>query len=153
MIIEADVIGDEDAIRHLVETGNRAKDLRPAARSIRTLLVEGHKKNWLTRGAFLGSTWPPLKPSTVKNWGGGEVGVASGRLKAAVMGGKGAQTKATRSSVSVGVKGIPEAHLFAGGRKGGRGGVQAARPIIGTTRAQIGQANDILATWITEGRT
>lgn len=151
MIIEADVIGDEDAVRHLIETGKRAQDLRPAARTIRTLITEGHKRNWASRGAYLGSTWPPLAPSTVRNWGGGEVGVASGRLKAAVLGGKGAQTKATKTSVSVGVKGVPEAHLFAGGRSGGRGGFQPARPIIGVTRAQIGQANDILSTWITEG--
>lgn len=152
MIIHAEVVGEDDAARHLIEAGNRAKDLRPAARAIRTLLQTGNKRNWATKGALFGDSWPPLAASTVKRWGSGEIGVASGKLKAAIMGGAGSTTSATRTSVKVGVK-VPEAHLFAGGRKGGRGGVQPARKIIDATRAQISDANDIIATWITEGHT
>lgn len=150
MIVEAEVIGEDIVARNLLEMSRRASDLRPAAKQIRTLLIEGHKRNWLSRGAYLGDTWPPLAQSTVQRWGSGELGVASGKLKAAIMGGSGSKTTASRSSVSVGVN-VPEAHLFAGGRSGGRGGTQPPRKIIGVNRGQIGQANDILRRFIVEG--
>jgi hypothetical protein len=161
--LHIDIDGDERAALNLLETGIRAKDLRPAARKIRDVLTDGNKRNFSSRGAYFGSTWPPLAASTLER-GGGTIGVRSGALKASLEGGRGRKTSATKTQVKVGTK-VPHAHLFAGGTRGarrsvlgftagglfGRSGGQPPRPIVGATSNEIREANTIIRRWVTEG--
>lgn len=164
MRLDIDAIGEDVAAAHLLETGIRAKDLRPAARKIRDLLTRGNALNFASHGAYFGSTWPALSPATVARKGGGEIGVASGALEASLKGGRGRKTSATKTQVKVGTK-VPHAHLFAGGQSGkartvlgfsagglfGSRGAQPPRQIVGVTYRESHGANSILTSWITEG--
>lgn len=146
MTVDIDVTGEDLAAKHLLETAIRAKDLRPASRSIRDLLTEGTSRNFASQGAFFGETWPPLSSSTLARKVGGSIGVRTGALRTSLQGGRGRSTSATRTQVRVGTK-VWYARFFAGGTKSG----QPPRKIVGVTRTQIHQANTILSRWITEG--
>lgn len=144
--LEFDVFGEDIAARHLLETAARSQDLRPASREIRNLLTKGNAAQFSSKGAFFGSSWPPLAAATLERKQGGEIGVRTGALKASLEGGRGRTTSATKTQVKVGTK-VWYARMFAGGTKTG----QPARQLVGATAAQIREANLIIRRYVTEG--
>lgn len=142
-----DVLGEDIAARHLYEMGQRAADPRPALRKVRDMLTRGHAKQFATHGAYLGETWPPLAQSTLEQKGSGTIGVKSGRMRAALIGGSGRKTSVTKRQVTVGVNPkIFYARFFAKGTVH-----QPAREIVGATEGEIRTANWIIRRYITQG--
>jgi hypothetical protein len=90
----------------LNEIGERAVNMRPAFLRIRKLLIEGNRKQFETKGAYLGTPWAKSAPGTLARKARLEQDltpmVASGDLERALSGGRGKRTRITRSSVSVG---------------------------------------------------
>lgn len=145
--VEFDVIGEDIAARNLFDMGQRALDPRPALRKVRDMLTRGHAKQFASKGGYLGETWPPIAASTAERKGSDEIGVDSGRLKAALMGGSGRKTSVTRKQVTVGVS--PKlfyARFFSRGTE-----TQPARAIVGATEGELRAANWLIRRYITQG--
>jgi phage gpG-like protein len=81
--IEVDVEqrGAGVAARHLHEMGDNAGDARPAFRRIEQELRREESHWFESRG---GGAWEPLDPVTAARKGGGDVLVASGRLRSSL---------------------------------------------------------------------
>lgn len=140
MKIAIEVTGADIASRHLLDVGERSRDLRPAARSIRTLLQQGFGKQLASRGGYFGKAWPPLSRETLRQKTGLLPGVESGRMRDSLTGrGRGAKTSATRTQVLAGTS-VFYARFFA-----------KRRPIVGITGADLREANTILRRHILEG--
>lgn len=145
--VDFDVLGEDVAAKHLFDMGQRAADPRPALRKVRDMLTRGHAKQFASQGAYLGETWPPLAQGTLERKGSGSIGVASGKMRAALQGGSGRKTSVTRKQVTVGVS--PKlfyARFFHKGTKR-----QPAREIVGATEGELRTANWIVRRYITQG--
>lgn len=145
--------GLPEASAMLRDAAARGEDMRPAMAQIKVLFTEGHKKNFDTKGAFLGERWPELSEETEKRKARegipalNDILVGSGDLEQALGGGKGSRTRVSRGSVSVGVK--PFYAIFAqGGAKGGRRGVEPKRPILGITPEEQEESISILTEYL-----
>jgi hypothetical protein len=101
-----DLRGVQGSASMLEEIGERAINMRRAFIRIRKLLIEGNKKQFETRGRYLGTPWAQNAPGTLARKArlgqGSEPMVADGALERALSGGRGKRTRITRSSVSVG---------------------------------------------------
>jgi hypothetical protein len=148
-----DVAGLPEASAMLQDAAARGEDMRPAMAQIKVLFTEGHKANFDSHGAFLGTPWEPLSAETDarKNREGipalNDVLVGEGNLQEALSGGSGARTRVSKGSVSVGV--APFYAIFAqGGAKGNRRGTEPKRPILGITRAEQEESLAILTDFL-----
>lgn len=145
--LDFDVIGEDIVSRHFYEMASRMADPRPALRKVRDLLVRGHVKQFQSKGSYLGDSWSPLAQSTLERKGSEEMGVHSGRMKTALMGGSGRKTSVTRKQVTVGVSPkIFYARFYDKGTEG-----QPAREIVGATEGTINTAEFIIRRYITQG--
>lgn len=139
----------------LTGLADRAQDLKPAMRSIRDLMVEGHKKNFATQGSFLGQPWPALSAQTTERKA--RQGLpqnpmeSSGSLLRALSGGRGRRTSATKTMARAGVAQY-YARFHLAGASGGRKGDLPARPLVGMTSAQVARANSIIRIYLETGR-
>jgi hypothetical protein len=104
--VQLDMHGLRDASDTLLDAAARGENMRPAFLKIRELLVEGHKKQFSTKGSFLGTPWEMNAPGTLARKArlgqGSEPMVATGDLRDSLAGGKGKRSRVSRSSVSVG---------------------------------------------------
>jgi hypothetical protein len=149
-----DVAGLPEATAMLQDAAARGEDMRPAMARIKVLFTEGHKANFDSKGGFLGTPWPDNTDETKarKSREGipalNDVLVGSGDLEEALAGGKGARTRVSKGSVSVGV--APFYAIFAqGGAKGGsRRGTEEKRPILGITAAETEESISILTDYL-----
>lgn len=151
--LEIDVAGAAEANQMLLDAAARGEDMRPAMARIKVLFTEGHKENFDTKGAFLGTPWPGNTDETKARKARegipalNDILVGSGDLQEALSGGKGSRTRVSRGSVSVGVS--PFYAIFAqGGAKGNRRGVEEKRPILGITRAEQEESISILTDFL-----
>ncbi len=150
-------IGASTAIDLLGDYADRTEDMKPAMQSIRDLLVEGHARNFESRGSFLGEPWPALAPSTLERKARqglpAQPMVATGELRTALRGGRGRYTSATKTRARAGVnRRLFRARMSVAGAEGGRRGKQPVRSIIGTTRGQREQSTSIIQTFMDTGR-
>jgi hypothetical protein len=137
----------------LRDAAARGEDMRPAMERIKVLLIEGHKEQFASKGAFLGTPWPANSLETlarkaregIPSLGG--VMVDSGDLEQALAGGKGSRTRVSRGSVSVGVS-LFEALFAQGGASGGRRGDEPARPVLGINEAERQESLGILTDYL-----
>lgn len=148
-----DVAGLPEATAMLQDAAARSEDMRPAMAQIKVLFTEGHKANFDSKGAFLGSPWPDNTDETKARKARegipalSDVLVGSGDLQEALSGGKGARTRVSKGSVSVGV--APFYAIFAqGGAKGARRGVEEKRPVLGITDAEREESLSILTDFL-----
>lgn len=140
MKLEVEIVGASGVVRNLTDMAERARDVRPAARSIRDLLQQGFGKQITSRGSYFGTPWPPLSGQTVRLKGNDTPGVDSGDMRDALTGkGRGAKTSATRTQVLAGTS-LFYARFFA-----------KRRPIVDVTAGDLREANAILRRYITEG--
>jgi hypothetical protein len=137
----------------LRDAAARGEDMRPAMARIKVLFTEGHKANFDSKGAFLGHPWPDNSDETKARKARegipalSDVLVGSGDLQEALAGGKGARTRVSKGSVSVGVS--PFYAIFAqGGAKGARRGVEPKRPVLGITDAERDASLGILTDFL-----
>lgn len=161
--LEVDVAGAAEANQMLLDAAARGEDMRPAMARIKVLLTEGHKANFASKGGFLGSPWPALSPETEARKARegipalNDILVESGDLEDALSGGKGARTRVSRGSVSVGVSPFYAIfdHAGASGKgahskasRGARRGTQPARPILGITEAEAEESISMLTDYL-----
>lgn len=152
--LEVDVAGAAEANQMLLDAAARGEDMWPAMARIKVLFTEGHKENFSSKGGFLGRPWPDNTEETKARKARegipslNDVLVGSGDLEEALAGGKGARSRVSRGSVSVGV--APFYAIFAqGGAKGGsRRGSEEKRPILGITEAEARESISILTDYL-----
>lgn len=107
---ELSIDGVESTVDLLQGLGERADDMRPATRQIRELLKRGHREQFRSKGAYLGTPWPADSDATIERKsrlgvpGLMSTMVLSGELQEAAEGGKGSSGSATRSLASAGVR-------------------------------------------------
>lgn len=147
--IQVDALGVQTTRETLLKAAARGADMRPAMLQIRELLIEGHKKQFDSQGAFLGTPWPDSSPETIlrKNREGvpslSRPMVASGDLQESLSGGKGGRSRVSKGSVSVGTS-LFYAIFAISGAEGGRKGKEPARPPVGINEAQEEQSIEIM---------
>lgn len=125
--------------------------MKPAFAAIRSLIIEGHKRQFDSKGSFLGTPWPPLAQATIDHkLAKGESAnplEATEALKTALSGGTGRSTSVTKSGVRVGVGKKVWYALFAG--KGTKH--EPARPITGMSLSGSEEALNILERFVMHG--
>lgn len=124
-------------------------------RVIRRLLIEGHRKQFLSKGGFLGSPWPALAPGTlarkVRMGQSSRPMEATGALKRALEGGRGKVTRVTRSSVTVGTSLFYAVFHMKGSKGKGRQRNTPARPPVGISDVQYEAALSIMERYLLKG--
>jgi hypothetical protein len=104
--VELDMHGLRETTGLLRDAADRGDDMRPAMLQIKELLIAGHKKQFSSKGSFLGTPWPANAPSTLARKArlgqSSEPMEATGALKESLAGGRGKRSRVSRSSVSVG---------------------------------------------------
>lgn len=148
--LEVDSLG---ANTMLMDAAARGEDMRPAMSRIKVLFIEGHKANFESHGAFLGAPWEPLSDETEARKARegipalNDVLVGEGELQEALYGGKGARTRVSRGSVSVGVATVAT-QFTQGGASGDRRGTQPKRPVLGISVAETEESVSILTDFL-----
>jgi hypothetical protein len=139
----------------LRDAAARGEDMRPAMGEIRELFIAGHRSQFTSRGAFLGTPWARESPETIARKSRstipslGRVLVEGGGLEEALSGGAGSRTRVSKGSVSVGVDRSLFRALFAqGGASGGRRGVEPKRPVLGINDLEKNTALRILTDYL-----
>lgn len=103
-----DVEGIPGAKRMLSEIARRGLDMRPPLTGIKAILFEGNRKQFESKGSYLGTPWVADKPETIARKGRegvpglSDTMVASGDLQEALSGGDGSKSRVTKYSVRVG---------------------------------------------------
>jgi len=126
------ISGVDAAVGELRDLVFRAEDMSPAMRQVKALLLEGHRKQFQTKGAYLGTPWAPDAEATVRKKARHGVAslsstmVFSGDLQQAAEGGAGSRSRATRSMASAGLS-IFYARFHINPKRAG----MPARPMIG----------------------
>lgn len=146
-MIVARVTGEEAAARHLADVSRRASDARPATTVVRKVLQDGLAKNFESRGAHFGASWPELAEGTVRRKGHSRPLEASGDLAAALSGGRGKRSSSTRRRASAGVSRDLFYARFAKGTKH-----QPARPIIGASAEEHAKALAVVRQYVLHGK-
>lgn len=151
--MDVHIIGEKEAASKIQLVGARAADARPAFLAIREILLKGHEAQFSSQGGFLGTPWAPLASSTIERkirmGQSQEVLKATGALETALTGGTGKVASAGKTFARAGVSGKLFWGRFAqAGRKGGRGGDEPARPIVGIGAAEGESAIDLLERFI-----
>lgn len=148
-----EIEGLPEANAMLLDAAARGMDMRPAMARIKVLFTEGHKANFESHGAFLGTPWEPLSEETTTRKARegipalNDVLVGTGDLQEAISGGKGAKTRVSKGSVSVGV-GLFYALFAQGGATGARRGTEEKRPVIGITEGEREESLAILTDYL-----
>lgn len=133
----------------LRDAAARGEDMRPAMEQIKALLIEGHKEQFASKGAFLGTPWPADSTETIARKARSGVAslastmVESGDLQQSLEGGTGARSRVSRGSVSVGTS-IWWAIFSIAGTKSG----EPARPPIGISDAEADTSLTILTDYL-----
>jgi hypothetical protein len=148
-----DIEGLPSTTAMLRDAAARGEDMRPAMARIKVLFIEGHTEQFSSKGAFLGTPWPPNAPETVARKARegipalNDVMVGEGTLAEALRGGKGSRTRVSKGSVSVGVS-LIQALFSQGGASGARRGVQPARPVLGISDGERDASLSILTDFL-----
>lgn len=136
MRFDLEVKGDKVAIAKIDELSDRAGDLQPVFRAAGEIIAKGLKRQFETRGAYLGgkgTPWKPLAAATVerKSRQGlpADVLVAAGALAASLTGGKGHVLRIAKTQVRVGTKDF-KARFHQGGTSQG----EPARKLVGIAK-------------------
>jgi Phage virion morphogenesis family len=147
----------------LQEAAARGEDMRPAMYRVGLLFQEGHREQFATHGAYLGTPWPANSEETLlRKARSGVPGlqgvlVEEGALQQAVQGGSGGFLRARRGSVSVGVKDYKAIFAQAGAEgkgdhskasRGARRGSEPARPILGISESESRESLRILTSYL-----
>ncbi|HEY6731895.1 MAG TPA: phage virion morphogenesis protein [Solirubrobacterales bacterium] len=141
----------------LRDAAARGEDMRPAMGRIKLLLVEGHERQFESKGDYFGTPWPADSPATITRKAREGVPslsdtlVSRGDLQAALSGGPGSRSRVSRGSVSVGVSTFT-AIFTQGGASGSRRGDQPARPIVGVAAPEQEASRRILLSYLVNGR-
>jgi hypothetical protein len=151
--IDAYVIGDKEAAAKIQLVGAKAENATPAFVAIRELLLEGHKRQFESKGAFLGTPWAPLSPATIERKGregeSSEILNATGALATALGGGQGKVGTVGKSFARAGVSGkLFQARFAQAGAGGKRRGDESPRPIVGIGLSEGQEAIDILEAFL-----
>lgn len=150
--MEFTVTGENLAAERIQLIGARGTNLAPVMELIKQIIMEGHAKQFESKGGYLGTPWPALATSTVvrKEEQGlpSDTLEATGALRTALMGGTGRKTSVTRTLVRVGLaKSVAWYGLFAArGTKR-----EPARPITGMTPTSSEEALGMIQRYVTEG--
>jgi hypothetical protein len=147
--LEIDVAGLDATTAMLRDAAARGEDMRPAMEQIKALLIEGHKEQFATKGAFLGTPWPTNSAETLARKA--RTGVASlastmvesGDLQQSLEGGTGSRSRVSRGSVSVGTSLFYAIFAMKGTDKG-----EPARPPIGINDAEANTALSIMTDYL-----
>lgn len=106
---EMSISGVDAAVGELHDLVVRAEDMSPAMQQVKALLLAGHRKQFQSKGAYLGTPWEKDAPATVAKKARHGLAslsstmVFSGDLQQAAEGGPGSRSRATRSMASAGV--------------------------------------------------
>lgn len=139
----ADIYANTTAAKaRLAGMAGRATDLRPATRVVRELIMAGHKENWESQGASFGTPWAANAPGTIARKGSSKPMEATGALRAAIYGGKGRSTSASKTLARVGVR-LSYARFALG-----TGGYRPKRPMVGISRTTEGAALKVLERYL-----
>lgn len=139
------VEGADSVADRLRDIAERGEDMRPAMLLIKELLIEGHAKQFDSKGAYLGTPWPENSTETLKRKARegvpslSSVMVASGDLQESLSGGKGGRSRVSRSGVSVGTALFYAVFHLAPKRKG-----MPARPVVGIADSERETALEIM---------
>jgi phage gpG-like protein len=148
-------IDPSGAVTVIEALADRSEDLKPAMQKIRDLMVEGHKKNFESRGSFLGASWAPLSAQTTERKARQglpqDAMQSSGALLRALSGGRGRLTSATKTQAKAGVR-LFYARFHLAGASGSRRGELPARPVVGMNQSQVNEANRIIRRFLDTGR-
>jgi hypothetical protein len=144
------IIGPKEAADKLLVMGEKATNATPAFAAVAALLVEGHKRQFESKGAFLGTPWPADTPATQarKLTAGieGGINVDSGAMESAAMGGTGKVEVATPSMARAGISGrIYWARFAQAGLSGRR---IPPRPVVGIGASEGQEAIEMLEAFI-----
>jgi Phage virion morphogenesis family len=140
-----EIDGAAEEARRLSELADRAENPRPAMLLIKSLLEEGHRKQFASKGGFLGTPWAENSPETLARKAREGVPslssqmVASGDLQESLSGGKGSRSRVSKSGVSVGTSLFYAVFHINPKRKG-----MPARPVVGINKATEESALTIL---------
>lgn len=141
--IEFDV-AENTASEHLDDIARRARDMRPALNKILDLITEGERKQFATRGAFLGDTWEPLSARTLaakaRRGQPSTIMVASGKLLSSLTGGAGRRSRVSGTSLT-----FSTAVFYARFQ-------QKRRQVVGMNRSQVDEAADLVRDYLITGR-
>ena len=132
--LTADVYANTATARaRLSGLAGRATDLRPAMQVVKGLIIEGHKRNFMSKGGEFGTRWAPNAAGTLAKKArlgqGSSPLEATGALKTALFGGRGRSTRVTKSGVRVGVR------LMYARYNLGESRYRPARPMVGVSPA------------------
>ncbi len=150
MSLRATVKGDEDAARHLLDVGRRARDPRRATRAAAEILQRGIADNFQSKGADFGEPWAPNAAATRERKGHGDVLEDSGRLARAMGGGSGKRKSSTKRGAKVGVGG--KSLFYARFAQSGVEGHAPARRIVGVTATDRRVIVGLVSRYVREGR-
>lgn len=148
-----DFVVNTSAPRELLEgIAYRSRDMRPATRYIRTLLIAQNKANFASEGSVLGEPWPALAESTLetKRKRGQPLDpmIATGTAERALGGGRGKRTSATRTMARVGVGSALFYLRFHNGVGGSR---LPTRRVIGVSEATGRESTDAMQRYLEHG--
>jgi hypothetical protein len=152
--IDVHVIGAKEAAAKLNLVGARAADMRPAFIAVRELLLEGHKRQFESKGQYLGTPWAPLSDATLERKSregqSTEILNATGALQNALEGGSGKVGTVGKTFARAGVSGkLFEARFAQAGASGeNRRGSEPARTIVGIGIAEGEEAVNILEAFL-----
>ena len=140
---EADVYANTAMARaRLAGLAGRATDLRPAMTVVRDLIIAGHKENWESQGAALGTPWPANAPGTLARKSSTRPLEATGALKTAIYGGRGRATRVMKTGVRVGVRLMYARYNLGSSR------YRPARPMVGISRSTEAAAFKVLEKYL-----
>jgi phage gpG-like protein len=152
--VDIELIGASEVEADVKGVAERSSDARPAMRLVRDLMREGIKKNFETSGAYLGDSWRQLAPGTLarkaREGKDAKPLVADGGLEAALTGGKGKTSSATRTQAKAGIS-LWYGVFAQSGASGDRKGTEPARKIIGFTRRNQLKAGRMVEDYIISG--
>jgi hypothetical protein len=154
--IETQIIGETAAATKINLMGARATNATPAFIAIREILLRGHEQQFESKGAFLGTPWPPLAASTVerkiRQGQSSEVLKATGALEEALTGGAGKVGTVGKSFARAGVSGkLFQARFAQAGAGGERRGEEPPRPVVGIGVGEGQEAVKLLEAFIVGG--
>jgi hypothetical protein len=129
VILQIHVEGAEKAALDLKGMSDRARAMAPALARVRQILETGERRQFESRGAFFGTPWAALKPSTIAREGAHPVLERSGALKDSLTGHKG---RITPTTLTVG-PGIWYGRFAASGTSRG----EPRRRIVGVHRTDL----------------
>jgi phage gpG-like protein len=151
---DLEVFGDKEAADLLRQVGDRAVDMKPAFAKCYTIMEEGLRKQFESKGAYLGTPWPALAKTTLERKAREGLSSeplvgASQILKTSLEGGRGRIKSVTKTQVRIGTKDFV-ARFHQGGSKTKAG--LPARKLVGVSRGDWSRVFATIRSYLSTGR-